>query len=517
MKEKTELQKASMNNTTQRLRKWLQTDWARYAFAGVVGAVVAFALVISLGTGKKRPLSISELQALQMQQRAPEYAAIGLKGERMPDFREASKQSLPAVVHIKALPDDPEEMEEERGRRRRDRDSNPFKFFFEYPEGMPPGFGGASGSGVILSADGYIVTNNHVVEDGNYLQVILFDNRTFEARLIGTDPSTDLALLKVDGQDLPFLPFGNSDELEIGEWVLALGNPYDLTSTVTAGIVSAKGRSIGILEDRYRIESFIQTDAAINPGNSGGALINPRGELVGINTAIASRTGSYVGYGFAVPVNIVRKVVDDLKMYGEVQRGLLGVQIADLSPEYVEDENLRVSQGVLIAEVNEESAAEEAGLQKGDVITHVEGRKVRSSSELQERVARMRPGDEVELTFLRDGQKRTTTAVLQNQAGQRRIVENTSADLEDLGANLEELNENELAELDLDYGVRVRELESGPLLEAGMREGFIITHIDKKPVYDEDDVLRALSDITGGVLIAGVYPDGSKAYYAFGY
>ena len=283
-----------------------------------------------------------------------------------------------------------------------------------------------SGSGVIISDDGYIVTNNHVVADAIEIDIILDDNRSYEAKVIGTDPTTDLALIKIDERNLDFLPYGNSNDIVVGQWVLAVGNPFNLTSTVTAGIVSAMARNIGILRDNsnnLQIESFIQTDAAVNPGNSGGALINTAGQLVGINTAIASRTGSYTGYSFAVPVNLVKKVMDDLLEFGVVQRGLLGIQIRDVTAQLSKEKNLYVVEGVYVAQVNEESGAEEAGIKADDVIIGIDGQKVRNTSKLQELVAVHRPGDKVEVLLLRDGQEKTIMATLHNTGGTTAIVE----------------------------------------------------------------------------------------------
>lgn len=296
------------------------------------------------------------------------------------------------------------------------------------------------GSGVILSDDGYIVTNNHVIEEAQNIKVILNDKREFDARLIGTDPSTDIALLKIDTEGLPFLTYGNSDELKLGEWVLAVGNPFNLTSTVTAGIVSARARNIGINTDQMAIESFIQTDAAVNPGNSGGALVNQSGKLVGINSAIASRTGSYAGYSFAVPVSIVKKVVDDLKEFGEVQRALLGVNIQDVNQEIAEDLNLSTVNGVYVAGVTENGAARDAGIREEDVIISVQGDQVRTSAELQEKISQFRPGDDVKVGVLRDGERKQFTVTLRNKHGDTQIVRDRSSYL---GADFEEVSNSE--------------------------------------------------------------------------
>jgi Do/DeqQ family serine protease len=297
-----------------------------------------------------------------------------------------------------------------------------YQFFFGRPQQQPMQQAQATGSGVILSEDGYIVTNNHVIQQANEIEVVLNDKRAFTAELIGTDPNTDIALLKIDAKGLPTLEMGNSDDLKVGEWVLAVGNPFNLTSTVTAGIVSAKARNINILDAEMKIESFIQTDAAVNPGNSGGALVNTRGELVGINTAIASQTGSYAGYAFAVPTSIVQKVVADLRQFGSVQRALLGIRMLDITSEVQQYYRLNTLEGVYIAEVVSGGAAEKGGVEEGDVITAVDGLKVNSSSELQEKIARKNPGDEVTLTVLRDN-KRIDLRVTLTSAAQKPQVQ----------------------------------------------------------------------------------------------
>lgn len=372
----------------------------------------------------------------------------------------------------------------------------------------------SSGSGVIISDDGYIATNNHVIEDATNIEVVLNNNHRYYAKVVGADPSTDLALLKIKAKDLPFVQYGNSDRVLPGEWVLAVGNPFDLNSTVTAGIVSAKARNIGILRDRNnsQVESFIQTDAAVNPGNSGGALVNLKGELIGINTAIATSTGSYQGYSFAIPVSLVSKVMDDLLKYGKVQRGLLGIEIDDVNALSAEIFKLTVEQGVLVNKVREESAAEEAGIEAGDVIIGIDDHTVSSVSELQEWVARNRPGESVKVTFLRDGRERDVMAVLKNSEGQKTIERNeVSYDIS--GAQLEDVPYKELAKLMLEGGVRIKSVEDGKWQQAGIKENFIIAYIDKVPVDNVEDLNRILEYKRGGVLIEGVYPGGQKGTY----
>ncbi|MCE7863331.1 MAG: PDZ domain-containing protein [Bacteroidetes bacterium CHB5] len=363
----------------------------------------------------------------------------------------------------------------------------------------------SSGSGVIISDDGYIVTNHHVIENANSIEVVLDNNQRFFAKLVGQDPTTDLALLKVKAHNLPFVKYGNSDNLLTGEWVLAIGNPFELTSTVTAGIVSAKARNIGILGDRnnLQVESFIQTDAAVNPGNSGGALVNLKGELIGINSAIATSTGGYDGYSFAIPVSLVKKIMDDLLEFGTVQRGLLGVQINNVTPDLAEDRKLSVVQGVFISRVNKGSAAEASGLESGDVIVAIDKHRVAGVSELQEWVARKRPGQSVLVTYLRNGLEKEVVSVLKNFEGSEEVKERTVR-YEIEGAHFEDLSYSKLNELNLDGGVRVKKIETGKWKTAGVKEDFVITHIDKVAIDNVKDLNRAMEMKKGGVLIEGL-------------
>jgi serine protease Do len=372
----------------------------------------------------------------------------------------------------------------------------------------------SSGSGVIISDDGYIATNNHVIEDATNIEIVMNNNLRYYAKVVGADPSTDLALLKIKAKNLPFVKYGNSDRVLPGEWVLAVGNPFDLNSTVTAGIVSAKARNIGILRDRnnYQVEAFIQTDAAVNPGNSGGALVNLNGELIGINTAIATSTGSYQGYSFAIPVSLVKKVMDDLLEYGKVQRGLLGIEIADVNALIAESYHLPVNQGVLVNQVREESAAKESGIQAGDVIIGIDGQIINSVSELQEWVARNRPGEDISVTYLRNGEKYQVTARLKNSEG-RRSLEKKDIDYTIGGADFEDVPYRELAKLMLEGGVRVKNLDEGKWKKSGMKENFIIAYIDKVPVENVEDLNRILEYKKGGILVEGLYVSGQKGTY----
>jgi Do/DeqQ family serine protease len=371
------------------------------------------------------------------------------------------------------------------------------------------------GSGVIISDDGYIVTNNHVIDEMDEIEVVLNDRRSFPAEVIGTDPSTDLALLKVDVDGLPYLSYGDSDNLKLGEWVLAVGNPYNLTSKVTAGIVSAKARNINILREQFAIEAFIQTDAAVNPGNSGGALVNTAGELVGINTAIASRTGAYSGNSFAVPVSIVQKVIGDLMEFGVVQRALLGVTIQDVTQELANENNIRNTQGVYVNAVNDDGAAKDAGIKSGDIILSVNNMPVNSVSELQEQISRYRPNDEVKVVVKRDNKEKLFDVTLRNMNGNTEFITRTQV-LSVLGASLESLSSSEKRDLGIENGVKIADLRSGKLMKAGVREGFIITKINNEPVDSAEEVNEIISNTEGGVYVEGIYPDGLIAYYAFG-
>ncbi|HKI90244.1 MAG TPA: Do family serine endopeptidase [Draconibacterium sp.] len=430
---------------------------------------------------------------------------------QLPDLTWAAEKSVHAVVHIQV------KMEEQMD----NSEMNPFYYFFFGP-GQPghnnprgrqqPQYEMASGSGVIISPDGYIVTNNHVVDDAVNVQVILDDNRKFTAKVIGKDANTDIALVKIDADNLPYLTWGDSDALKLGQWVLAVGNPFNLTSTVTAGIVSAKSRSIGINQGPLPLESFIQTDAAVNPGNSGGALVNTNGELVGINSAIASQTGSYSGYSFAVPATIASKVVDDLKKYGEVQRAVLGVMMQTVNDSIGKANHLDKMEGAFVVSTTDDGAARDAGIKKGDIIVSIDGNSVNTSSQLQEQIGKYSPGDKITVGLLRDGKEKDIDVVLRNMKGDTSIVkEPTSA----LGAEFGPVSEKDMAKLKIDEGVQVVKLSKGKLKEAGVKEGFIITEINKIPVSSKEDVDRVYmrSDDKKPILVEGFYPDKGYAYY----
>jgi Do/DeqQ family serine protease len=447
------------------------------------------------------------------------------------DFNETAEKVINGVVHIKSthLYDGNSQSFEYKNLPDPFRDFfgdqfNPFnnpRFRFETPPGTPENSPSrvGTGSGVIISEDGYIVTNNHVVAEADDIEVTLHDNRNYKARVIGTDPSTDLAVLQIKAKDLPTVPLVNSDEVKIGQWVLAVGNPMGLTSTVTAGIVSAKGRNININRDRYAVENFIQTDAAINPGNSGGALVNLNGGLIGINTAIASPTGTFAGYGFAVPANIVQKVVEDLITYGTVQRGVLGIMIRSLDGSLAKEKDLNLTVGVYVDSLLENSAAGEAGIKVGDVITEVNGKKVKTSPELQGLIAQHRPGEVVELKLQRKDKPMYLKVVLYNREGNKALASaDTREVIKVLGAKFETVDRKLGDKLDIPGGVKVVRLYPGKLKKyTQMKEGFIITKIDDKKIVNVDQMVEYLEKKEGGVMMEGVYEDvPGTYYYAFG-
>lgn len=467
-----------------------------YTLTFVLVVLGAFLAVFAYTRFFEKPqvITIQDTQAMR-------YANLPAASEgNLPDLTAAAEIAVHAVVHIKT-----------QSMRGGWSSGNPILDYFGYRQ--EPQLARGFGSGVILSSDGYIVTNNHVIEGAQKIMVVLNDNREYEARLVGADPSTDLAVLKVEADNMPYLRYGNSDNLRLGEWVLAVGNPFDLTSTVTAGIVSAKARNIGINQEEYSIESFIQTDAAVNPGNSGGALVNQRGELVGINTAIASRTGSYAGYSFAVPISIVRKVVEDLKEFGSVQRALLGVVIQTVNSDVAKQYNLDKIEGVYVTDLSDNGAAKEAGIKPGDVILGVGNKKVNTNAELQEAVSQYRPGDDVKVTVKRNDSEKQFTVTLRNKLGDTGIIK---SDQLVLGAELEPLKPNERERLRIDRGLRVAKIGNGKLREAGITEGFIITDVNKRPVYEVNELKRIISSSRGGILIEGLNPNGEPAYFVFG-
>ena len=443
-------------------------------------------------------------------------ASMPTAGKMQPvDLTEAAEKTVHGVVHIKAtvksrtqtyqeIPDIFDYMFGARPRQR------------QYQTQPQVGYG----SGVILTKDGYIVTNNHVIEKADEIQVTLNDNRVFTATLVGADVNSDLALLKIEGDEFPVVPMGNSDDLKLGEWVLAVGNPFNLTSSVTAGVVSAKSRRIGIYDAEGSIESFIQTDAAINMGNSGGALVNVRGELVGINAALESPTGTYAGYGFAIPTTIVKKVVADLREYGSVQRAILGVIGRDLSSMLQLEENKNKDfgsiDGVYIVELTDGGGALAAGLEEGDVITAIDGKKVRTMTELQETVVQYRPGDKVTVTLLRNKKEKKIEVELKNSRGNTEIVK--QADMEVLGAVFQDVPEQTRRQLNIGYGMQVSNVKNGLMKDEGIQKGYIILKINNKQIRSIEDIEQAYKEAADSpdqvLFITGVYPSGRRANYA---
>jgi serine protease Do len=426
------------------------------------------------------------------------------------DFTVAAEQSVHAVVNVKTT----YPLQTNQNVYMYD----PFRDFFGQRSPQHQEAPMATGSGVIISQDGYIITNNHVVDGADKIEITLNDKRSYTADVIGKDPASDLALIKIKETGLPYMSYGNSDNVKVGEWVLAVGNPFNLTSTVTAGIVSAKGRNINILDKGlFPVESFIQTDAAVNPGNSGGALVNTSGELIGINSAIASNTGSYTGYSFAIPVNMARKVVADLLEFGEVQRAFIGVNIVDLDAKLAKEKSINELKGVYVSGLAAGGAGEEAGIKEGDVITKIGEVDVNNVPELQEQISRFRPGNKVVVTLKRNNQEKTIPVVLKNKNGNTDVVEKPKVEVVSaLGAVFEDVNDTDRKKLGIENGLRVHKLSAGKLLSAGIKEGFIITNVDKKKINTVDDIKTALETKKGGVLIEGVYPNGMRAYYGFG-
>ena len=432
------------------------------------------------------------------------------KNSQPVDLTGAAENSIHAVVHIKST---------QLGKTQTvTQMPDLFDFFFGDGTGRQQqirtqprvGFG----SGVIISKDGYIVTNNHVIEGADEIDVKLNDNREFKGKLIGADPNTDLALVKIEGDDFPIIPIGDSDDLKVGEWVLAVGNPFNLTSTVTAGIVSAKARTLGVYNGG--IESFIQTDAAINQGNSGGALVNARGELVGINAVLSSPTGAYAGYGFAIPTSIMTKVVDDLKEFGAVQRAILGISGYDLGDERTKDKDLGTVEGVYVEEVSDGSGAKAAGIESGDVIVKIAGKKVHNMAELQENIAKHRPGDEVEVTVMRGKKEKTFDVTLKNVQGNTQVVK--KFDLDMLGAAFQPIDDDVKRHLGVSYGLQVTGVDKGKFAEAGIKKGFVILKVNGAKIATEEDLAKVLKAANQSperaLFISGYYMSGRRANYA---
>lgn len=424
--------------------------------------------------------------------------------DSLPNFVGAAQNTTECVVHIRSKSTTSYQQSHPF------MDDPMFRYFFGDEFSNPQEYESeATGSGVILSESGYIVTNHHVIEGATSLTVTTWDNVEYEATLVGSDPDTDLALLKVEGDNLPAIRVGNSDSVQVGEWVLAVGNPFNLSSTVTAGIVSAKSRNINIGSAQTSVESFIQTDAAVNPGNSGGALVNVDGYLIGINTAIASPTGSYTGYSFAVPSNLMLKVVNDLMEFGIVQRGFLGVSIQDVP----KDLDLGITLGAYVAETVEGGAADKAGVLPGDVIIAVEGRPIRSSASLQERIASFRPGDEVDITLWRDGESIEKTITLRNKDNETGLMAKSSEKIETLGISIAALDEEDLKEYNVKYGIKITQVHPGVVSKStDIRQGFVVTMLNDEPIKSVKDFNDAIESAEGRVILEGKYQDSERTY-----
>ena len=471
------------------------------SFTALTLAVVALGITFSTNLSKEKQVRyLYESAPLAMHH-------VQLAESTWPDFTYAAESAVKAVVHVRVV-------------KRGQRQEAPSSFFFGYglPQQPPRDVVGA-GSGVIISPDGYIVTNNHVIEGADEVTVTLENNRSFTAKVVGTDPVTDVALISIEADGLPYLKFGDSDALRLGQWVLAIGNPYNLTSTITAGIVSAKGRSMPSDSDDFKIESFIQTDAAVNRGNSGGALITVTGELVGINTAIASRTGTFAGYSFAVPSTIVKKVAGDLRQYGAVQRAMLGIEMWSLTDELAKEHNIKELKGVFINEVVSGGAADKAGIKPSDVLLGINGVEVNSGATVQDQINRYNPNDKVELKVLRDGKVLNLSAVLQVRTEGAKEAQREDEVSAILGANLRPASDELRRKLNIRFGLEVVSLtDRGRLQRAGVEEGFVITHINQNPVVslrDLENILRRSQ--RRGFLIEGKSKDGTTMFYAISF
>ncbi len=457
--------------------------------SGLAGAALWTQVNVSDSQNQANEFSVNNEQPISL---ASEFTPTRSNPDYPPaSFVDASENSTQSVVFIKNFSG-----------------TDPRRYsMFDYFFGSGPSQQVSSGSGVIISEDGYIVTNNHVIDRAETIEVI-HQKKTYKARLVGTDKNTDIAVLKIDADGLPAIKRGSSRDLRIGEWVLAVGNPFNLTSTVTAGIVSAKERQINILGGDFPLESFIQTDAPINPGNSGGALVNVNGELVGINTAILSRTGSYTGYGFAVPVDIAMKVSNDLIQYGEVQKAIPGIEAVEITPELAEEMNIKTLNGVIVTHVIRDGAAESAGLQRNDVITQLGNQEITGMGSFEEALSYYYPGQDLPVTYIRNGSKKTAQLKLQNLEGGDGILKREYYSSNLLGAKLEAVNTIEKDKMGIEYGVKLTGLTRGYLRDLGLREGFIITQINREPARDPKAVGKFLEDYSGKLLLEGVATSG---------
>ena len=468
--------------------------------SAIIGGLTAYAVVMNM-TSETVQFSESPVSGAQ-------FRTVNLMQDNWPDFTYAAESAVDAVVYVKVTTT--QSMQQA--------PSSIFDFFFGFPQG-----GGVpqqrervgSGSGVIIREDGYIVTNNHVIDGATKIEITLNNNQTYTASLVGTDPATDVALLKIDATGLPAIPFGDSDKLRLGEWVIAIGSPYDLRSTITAGIVSAKGRSMPNYSGQFKIESFIQTDAAVNPGNSGGALVNKEGQLVGINTAIYSQTGSYAGYSFAVPVNIVKKIASDLMDFGSVKRAVLGITMSQIDDKIAEELKLSSRNGVYISGVSKSSAADEAGIKPGDVLVAIDSINVNTLPAVQETVSRFSPGDKAVVTVIRDGKEKKLEVTFKGTMQENGTVTDDGL-VAFYGSSIKAADEKTLEKFGLKNGVEIAELGPGKLMEAGAVEGFIILYVNDHPVKTPQDVIDIVKKSKRTVFIEGVTPSGRTGYFGFG-
>lgn len=470
----------------------------------LIAAVAAVAGALSAWIVTKAAGSDQTAQQVMVATDGGQYRTVNLSLDDYPDFTYAAESAVDAVVYVKVVS--------------REAVRNPqsiFDFFFGYGATPQERERVGSGSGVIIREDGYIVTNNHVIEGATEIEVTLTNNKTFKAELIGADPATDVALIKVDAQGLPTIPFGDSDRLRLGEWVLAIGSPYNLRSTVTAGIVSAKGRSIPDNSREFKIESFIQTDAAVNPGNSGGALVDKAGNLVGINTAIVSQTGAYAGYSFAVPVNIVKKIVSDLIDFGSVRRAVLGVTMSPVTQEIADKMKLSSLNGVYIVEVSPGSAAEKAGVRKEDILIAIDSVKITNASSVQEMVNGFSPGDKAVLTVIRDGREKDLEVKFQGTAEENGTVTEDGS-VAFYGSRIDEVSRETKERLGIKSGVEIVSVGPGKIMDAGVTEGFVILYVNDEPVSKPQDVINIIKKSKRAVFIEGLTSYGKVSYFGFG-
>ena len=465
--------------------------------SAAVGGLTAYAVVNTMTKSQVRVVETSE---------GAQFRTVNLLQDNWPDFTYAAESAVDAVVYVKVVSTQTQQQAP----------SSIFDFFFGFPEGGMPQQRErvGSGSGVIIREDGYIVTNNHVIDGATRIEVTLNNNQTYPATLVGTDPATDVALLKVEATGLPVIPFGDSDKLRLGEWVIAIGSPYDLRSTITAGIVSAKGRSMPS-NGEFKIESFIQTDAAVNPGNSGGALVDKAGNLVGINTAIISQTGSYSGYSFAVPSNIVKKIAYDLMDFGSVKRAVLGIAMKPIDDKIAEELKLSSRNGVYIDEVSKSGAADKAGIKAGDVLIAIDSTKITNPASVQETVSRFSPGDNAVVTVLRDGKELRLDVTFKGTSQDTGTVSDDGS-IAFYGSSIKAADEETLEKYGLKSGVQIVELGPGKLMEAGAVEGFIILYVNDHPVKTPQEVIDIVKKSKRTVFIEGVTPSGRTGYFGFG-